>query len=139
MRVTFFSQSEFWDTDLTLFCCLWVISLSVSRRSSNVWVVKLLMQAETNVLCLCSRRILINCQIHQDMTHPVSEYYIYTGHNSYLTGNQLSSNSSDVPIVEALRRGVRVIELDLWPDPKDGGIKVTHGKYVIFIIRMPPS
>jgi len=45
-----------------------------------------------------------------------------------LTGNQLSSDSSDEPIKAALQRGVRVVELDLWPDDQ-GGVKVTHGKY----------
>lgn len=68
-------------------------------------------------------------QVYQDMTRPLSEYFIFTGHNSYLTGNQLSSESSDMPIIAALRRGVRVVELDLWPDTKKKGmIKVTHGK-----------
>jgi hypothetical protein len=54
---------------------------------------------------------------------------MYTGHNSYLTGNQLTSESSDEPIIEALKQGVRVIELDLWASTKHGGIKVVHGRY----------
>jgi phosphatidylinositol phospholipase C delta len=64
--------------------------------------------------------------VYQDMTQPFSHYFIFTGHNSYLTGNQLSSDSSDEPIKAALQRGVRVVELDLWPDDQ-GGVKVTHG------------
>ncbi|KAF7830948.1 phosphoinositide phospholipase C 6-like [Senna tora] len=49
------------------------------------------------------------------------------GHNSYLTGNQLSSDCSDEPIIKALQRGVRAIELDLWPTPNKDDIKVVHG------------
>ncbi|CAI8597339.1 unnamed protein product [Vicia faba] len=68
-------------------------------------------------------------EVHHDMEAPLSHYFMYTGHNSYLTGNQLTSVSSDVPIIEALKQGVRVIELDLWPSStKDGGIKVVHGR-----------
>ncbi|KAG0607494.1 hypothetical protein M758_8G033000 [Ceratodon purpureus] len=65
-------------------------------------------------------------EVYHDMTQPLPHYWIFTGHNSYLTGNQLSSDSSDEPIRAALQRGVRVVELDLWPDDK-GGVKVTHG------------
>ncbi|CAJ2644059.1 unnamed protein product [Trifolium pratense] len=67
-------------------------------------------------------------EVHHDMNAPLSHYFMYTGHNSYLTGNQLTSESSDEPIIEALKQGVRVIELDLWASTKHGGIKVVHGR-----------
>ncbi|CAM6027244.1 unnamed protein product [Sphagnum balticum] len=65
--------------------------------------------------------------VHQDMTEPLAHYFIYTGHNSYLTGNQINSKCSVEPIKAALKQGVRAIELDLWPNSAKDGIQVLHG------------
>ncbi|KAL0401209.1 UNVERIFIED_CONTAM: Phosphoinositide phospholipase C 2 [Sesamum latifolium] len=70
----------------------------------------------------------IDPRVHHDMTAPLQHYFIYTGHNSYLTGNQLSSDCSDVPIINALRSGVRVIELDIWPNSRNDDVNVLHGR-----------
>ncbi|KDP44118.1 hypothetical protein JCGZ_05585 [Jatropha curcas] len=66
--------------------------------------------------------------VHHDMTAPLSHYFIFTGHNSYLTGNQLSSDCSDAPIIDALQRGVKVIELDIWPNSTNDDVDVLHGR-----------
>ncbi|XP_059297701.1 LOW QUALITY PROTEIN: phosphoinositide phospholipase C 4-like [Lycium ferocissimum] len=72
----------------------------------------------------------INSKVHHDMTAPLSHYFIFTGHNSYLTGNQLTSDCSDVPIIKALKKGVRVIELDIWPNSDKDDVHVLHGRTV---------
>ncbi|CAA0834407.1 Phosphoinositide phospholipase C 6 [Striga hermonthica] len=70
----------------------------------------------------------ISPTVHHDMTAPLQHYFIYTGHNSYLTGNQLSSDCSEIPIVKALENGVRGIELDLWPNSAKDNVHVLHGR-----------
>ncbi|KAM2985586.1 hypothetical protein FF2_005965 [Malus domestica] len=70
----------------------------------------------------------LSSKVHHDMSSPLAHYFLFTGHNSYLKGNQLSSNSSVRPIINALQQGVRVIELDLWPSSKKNDVKVRHGR-----------
>ncbi|KAG2723899.1 hypothetical protein I3760_02G192500 [Carya illinoinensis] len=78
----------------------------------------------------------IKSQVHHDMTAPLSHYFIYTGHNSYLTGNQLNSDCSDVPLIKALQRGVRVIELDIWPNSTKDDVLVLHGRTLTTPVKL---
>jgi len=55
--------------------------------------------------------------VYQDMTQPLSSYFISSSHNTYLKGNQLNGESSPDAISRAIKSGVRVIEIDAW----DGG------------------
>ncbi|KAH7328617.1 PLC-like phosphodiesterase [Stachybotrys elegans] len=49
-----------------------------------------------------------------DYSWPLSSYFISSSHNTYLSGNQLSSDSTTEAYVNALRRGCRCVEIDIW-------------------------
>ncbi|EGX93658.1 PLC-like phosphodiesterase, TIM beta/alpha-barrel domain [Cordyceps militaris CM01] len=48
----------------------------------------------------------------QDLSWPISAYFISSSHNTYLTGNQLYSDSTTEAYANVLRRGCRCVEID---------------------------
>ena len=49
--------------------------------------------------------------VYNDMTYPLSRYWINTSHNTYLTGNQITSNSAITAYIDALLSGCRCVEV----------------------------
>ncbi|KAF7356799.1 Phosphoinositide phospholipase C [Mycena venus] len=61
-----------------------------------------------------------------DMTQPMSDYFISTSHNTYLVGNQLMGVSTIEGYIRALLIGARSVELDIYDGPREP--MVYHGK-----------
>lgn len=74
----------------------------------------------------CSLLVEEERQVCQDMTQPLSHYFISTSHNTYLLEDQLRGPSSVDAYARALKKGCRCLELHCW-DGGEGGPIIFHG------------
>ncbi|KAK4173382.1 PLC-like phosphodiesterase [Triangularia setosa] len=63
-----------------------------------------------------------------DRSHPLTEYFISSSHNTYLRAHQLYGKSDVDAYKTILTAGARCVEIDAWDNPSDPSEpKVTHG------------
>lgn len=68
-------------------------------------------------------------EVYQDMTRPLTEYFIASSHNTYLCKRQFFDAASIEAYISVLRSGCRCVELDCWPGDGKHPVVVTHGGF----------
>lgn len=61
-----------------------------------------------------SHSVITKDPVPTDLSWPLASYFISSSHNTYLSGNQLSSDSTTEAYINVLQRGCRCVEVDVW-------------------------
>lgn len=72
---------------------------------------------------ICSKKPL---SAHVNLDLPLNDYFISSSHNTYLLGKQIYGKSSIEGYIQALQRGCRCLEIDIWDSEFEP--LVTHGR-----------
>ncbi|CAJ1056398.1 -phosphatidylinositol 4%2C5-bisphosphate phosphodiesterase zeta-1-like isoform X1 [Xyrichtys novacula] len=94
-----------------------------ARESRSMTFEGFLRYMESKDCCVFNQA---HARVYQDMDQPLTNYFISSSHNTYLTGDQLVGKSHLDAYICALRKGCRCLEIDCWDGP-DMEPVVYHG------------
>ncbi|KAM8893117.1 1-phosphatidylinositol 4,5-bisphosphate phosphodiesterase gamma-2 [Spinachia spinachia] len=125
-RFLIYQQKESWASDLNQVRELMTTFIDDTMRKTNdpeFTVSEFLSFLFSKENSVWDEKFSETCNL--SMNNPLSHYWINSSHNTYLTGDQLRSESSTEAYVRCLRLGCRCVELDCWEGP--GEPIIYHG------------
>jgi hypothetical protein len=100
--------------------------LKIAFKLSFREFVNLLIDKKNNSI-FDKEKMILN---HNDLNHPLYDYYCNSSHNTYLTGNQLTGGCSVEMYAYALKNGSRFVDLDTF-DGSDDEPVITHWHFPV--------
>ena len=80
--------------------------------------------------------LLIQKEDSHYMSHPLYDYFINSTHNTYLSGHQITGDSTPDMYGIVLINGCRLVEIDCYNIDSTGDVVVTHGYTIVNKIHL---